>query len=383
MPSGKAHLLPRIAPMRPRSPTAGRGRVPSFRWPTTSERFPRIKFHEGEIAPPSRGTPVLFTGGLDRVSSSAMVLMFAAACSHGQGRTTWEDDEKEGVPTTVAARTSTQALALAPEIFTLDPQEVAARLERALLVFGARRRATAPAGRRWTDSVRAQWSGILAEVERAFTQPLGSLPRNLLVQVRVVLETEMETLTRNHGPAPKKLERRLALAFSHVARRLRARRPQPTEASRVAGAVVLTWPVSPVILTSGFGYRRDPIFRDGRLNFHAGVDLAGRKGDPIVAAREGEVISAGWKGGYGKAVFIQHPGGYVTVYAHLSTVLTKRGAFLSEGNPVGLMGSSGRATGSHLHFEVRRGGTPMDPMEFLRRGSQRPPLATRASRGRH
>lgn len=301
----------------------------------------------------------------------------SAACGHGRRATTWEDDEAEGITTSLSVRTSTRALELAPEVFTLDPAEVASRLERALLVFGARQRARGRSGRAWTDSMRAEWSGILNEVELAFTQPLGVLPRNLLLQVRVVLETEMETFTRKGGPAPEKLERRLAVAFSNVARRLRARRATAPEEPLPSGSVAMGWPVSPIILTSGFGYRRDPVIRDGRVNFHAGIDLAGRRGDPVLAAREGEVIGAGWKGGYGRAVFIQHAGGYVTVYAHLSDVLAKLGTFVDEGSPVGLMGRSGRATGSHLHFEVRRGGTPVDPLEFLRRRSRPSPLVSK------
>lgn len=257
----------------------------------------------------------------------------------------------------------------------MDPSEVARRLEHRLLVFGARHRSQpdrhTPG---WSEATRADWLDVLFEVERALTQPLGSLPRSLLIQVRVVLEAEMERATKT-GQAPPDVDRRLARAFVGVARRLRAK-PRRETPPVEKGETAFMWPVSPIILTSRFGYRRDPIYRDGRIAFHAGIDLAGRTGDPVQATRPGEVLVAGWKGGYGRAVFVQHTGGFVSVYGHLSRVLVETGTFVDKGQPIGLMGSTGRATGSHLHFEVRLGSTPLNPLDILNAIRPVEPLAT-------
>lgn len=313
------------------------------------------------------------------IGPAVIAVSAALGCASASSlRTTWEQDEAEGVlPShTRVTRTSTAGLVLSSDTFTLDPKAVATRLERELLSFGARRRAlAAQPGTQWSEAAKAEWFAILVEVERALTQPLGTLPRTLLIQVRVVLEAEMERTTTKRGPAPKTLDRQLARAFVGVAQRLRAR-PKTQEREK-RSEPLFAWPVSPIILTSGYGYRRDPIYRDGRLGFHAGIDLAGRTGDPIQAARAGEVLVAGWKGGYGRAVFIQHTRGLTTVYGHLSRVLVSPGTFVEKGQAIGLMGSTGRATGSHLHFEIRLGSTPMNPLEILNASEPLAPLAGR------
>jgi murein DD-endopeptidase MepM/ murein hydrolase activator NlpD len=209
------------------------------------------------------------------------------------------------------------------------------------------------------------WRRVLTEVERALEQPAGALPRRLLIQTRVVLEAERD---RASDPPPDDIAERVRQAFVRVARRLQ----NPSDArdeGAAPGQLTLSWPVSPIILTSGFGHRPDPIHRDGRIGFHAGVDLAGHRGDEIYAAAKGEVIFAGRKGGLGRAIFVQHAGGFVTVYAHLSRALVVPGTLVDRQTCVGLMGSTGRATGAHLHFEIRFGGVPLDPLEHLRLGA--------------
>lgn len=114
---------------------------------------------------------------------------------------------------------------------------------------------------------------------------------------------------------------------------------------------------------SGFGLRVHPIF--GRTRMHSGVDMGGPTGQPIWAAKEGRVIFAGRKGGYGNAVIIQHEGNVATLYAHLSGFQTSEGDWVDQGEVVGLMGSTGWSTGPHLHFEVRIDGVPKDPVLFL------------------
>lgn len=125
----------------------------------------------------------------------------------------------------------------------------------------------------------------------------------------------------------------------------------------------LGWPVVGKI-SSPFGWRKDPI-RGGR-DFHTGLDIRAPKGRPIVAASTGRVVYSGWMGGYGKTIVISHPGNMTTLYAHCSKLLVKTGTNISRGERIALVGSTGRSTGNHVHFEVRRSGTPVNPLKALR-----------------
>lgn len=114
---------------------------------------------------------------------------------------------------------------------------------------------------------------------------------------------------------------------------------------------------------SSFGSRVHPIF--GSVRQHTGVDIGGSTGDAIWASKEGRVIFAGWKGGYGNAVIIAHAGNVATLYAHMSETLARAGDQVDGGEAIGLVGSTGWSTGPHLHFEVRLDGVPKDPLLFL------------------
>lgn len=117
-------------------------------------------------------------------------------------------------------------------------------------------------------------------------------------------------------------------------------------------------------LTSGFGYRNDPINGSGRR--HEGQDMAGDYGAPIYATADGTVIYAGWEGGYGRLVKIRHAFGIETRYGHLSQIRVDVGQKVSRGDRIGDMGNSGRSTGTHLHYEVLLSGKPVNPMTFIR-----------------
>lgn len=122
-------------------------------------------------------------------------------------------------------------------------------------------------------------------------------------------------------------------------------------------------PVTGVRYTSGFGVRHDP--KNGRRARHTGLDLAGRRGSAIHATAAGKVAYVGWRHGYGKVVEIEHAFGYETLYAHLSRTRVKVGAHVERGDRVGDMGSTGRSTGTHLHYEVRIGGAPVNPVKYI------------------
>ena len=112
--------------------------------------------------------------------------------------------------------------------------------------------------------------------------------------------------------------------------------------------------------TSGFGPRWGEM--------HRGIDLAARSRAPIYATADGVVTRAGWNGGYGRVVYIKHPFGIETRYAHLARIRVKKGQSVSRGQKIGDMGNSGRSTGTHLHYEVRVGGKAVNPMIFIKAG---------------
>ena len=117
-------------------------------------------------------------------------------------------------------------------------------------------------------------------------------------------------------------------------------------------------------LTSGFGNRKHPLTK--RTAFHAGIDLANSKGTRINASRNGQVIFAGNKGTYGKFIVIRHASGVETAYAHLSSINVRVGQNVSQGQHIGNMGSTGRSTGSHLHFEIRINGSAVNPLKYIK-----------------
>jgi murein DD-endopeptidase MepM/ murein hydrolase activator NlpD len=121
----------------------------------------------------------------------------------------------------------------------------------------------------------------------------------------------------------------------------------------------MSLPVSGSV-TSAFGRRFHPIL--GYARFHKGVDLRASLGTPIVAAADGRVVAAGWHGGYGQQVSIAHPGGLETSYGHMSRIAARLGETVRQGQVIGYVGSTGLATGPHLHFEVYRNGRPVNPM---------------------
>ena len=125
--------------------------------------------------------------------------------------------------------------------------------------------------------------------------------------------------------------------------------------ARVSGSGV-SWPTNGS-LTSGFGYRWGSL--------HAGIDIANGVGTPIRAAKAGTVILAGWNGGYGNCIVIDHGGGFSTLYGHMTRLRAGEGQRVGQGEVIGDMGSTGNSTGSHLHFETRLNGSPQDPQRYL------------------
>ncbi|MBL0922909.1 MAG: peptidoglycan DD-metalloendopeptidase family protein [Sphingomonadaceae bacterium] len=136
---------------------------------------------------------------------------------------------------------------------------------------------------------------------------------------------------------------------------------------RALAAIPTSMPAAVMMMSSGFGYRSDPF--TGGAAMHNGLDFKGPIGTPIFAAAEGKVTSVGSQGGYGNTVEITHANGLVTRYAHLSGFNVRNGQKVDRGVQIGRMGSTGRSTGSHLHFEVRLNGQAINPRKFLEANS--------------
>lgn len=123
--------------------------------------------------------------------------------------------------------------------------------------------------------------------------------------------------------------------------------------------------VAPVrgLFNSGFGSRTDPF--TGSPAFHAGVDISTRWREPVLATGAGTVSRAGWSADYGNVVEIDHAAGLRTLYGHLDVILTRSGLHVARGDRIGLVGSTGRSTGPHLHYEIRRADRAVNPLEFI------------------
>ncbi len=182
---------------------------------------------------------------------------------------------------------------------------------------------------------------------------------------RLLAKQEEERRARLEALRRQEEERRLAQARLRREAQMRARarpaqvqKPVVRRVSYQEGG--MRWPLSGFRITTYFGQRG--VFQ----LFHTGIDLAAPYGTPVYAARGGQVEVAGWSGlGYGLHVILDHGGGVETLYAHLSRIAVRPGAWVEAGEVIGYVGSTGWSTGPHLHFEVRVGGGPRNPLAYL------------------
>ncbi|MFC7750961.1 M23 family metallopeptidase [Paenibacillus thermoaerophilus] len=123
------------------------------------------------------------------------------------------------------------------------------------------------------------------------------------------------------------------------------------------------WPADSRRITSGYGVRKDPIHH--RPSFHNGLDIAGKTGDPVYAAADGKVLAAACDRLKGNYVLLEHGYGWRTLYMHLSAIETEAGALVAKGDRIGRVGSTGRSTGPHLHYEIHQNGKTVNPDSYL------------------
>ncbi len=153
--------------------------------------------------------------------------------------------------------------------------------------------------------------------------------------------------------------------LAEMVRRILERKEMPSETPATANPAS-PWRTTlrgPARLSSEFGIRKDPF--TGRPAFHDGIDLAAKRGTPIHAFRAGVVTYSGWKAGYGRVVIVRHDDGLESVYGHNAENFVEKGMRVTPETPLARVGSTGRSTGPHLHFEVRRDGQPVNPVPYL------------------
>jgi murein DD-endopeptidase MepM/ murein hydrolase activator NlpD len=156
-------------------------------------------------------------------------------------------------------------------------------------------------------------------------------------------------------------------AFERQLSRINLVRAQVDQLNRTLVTIPVRKPVSGEIdMSSPFGVRMDPFL--GRPAMHTGIDFRGDMGQAVPATAAGKVTSAGWSGGYGNMVEVDHGNGFATRYGHLSAIDVKVGQMVRIGQTIGRLGSTGRSTGPHLHYETRTEGEAVDPQKFLRAG---------------
>ena len=226
------------------------------------------------------------------------------------------------------------------------------------------------------NGMLARVSSSLDKVERRQDATLAGLEQHLdskAERARSVLDAlgiHRHATAAMGGPlVPIKSPKTNASAFDHQLYRVNVARAQLAQMTQTLATVPVRKPVPGEIdMSSPFGVRLDPFL--GRPAMHTGVDLRGEIGEPVRATATGKVTIAGWDGGYGNMVELDHGNGLATRYGHLSKILVKPGQFVRIGETVGLIGSTGRSTGPHLHYETRVNGEAVDPQKFLRAGEK-------------
>lgn len=184
------------------------------------------------------------------------------------------------------------------------------------------------------------------------------------------IQQQVSSLTEKADFAEIALETSLAIAI------------RGSMGAAIGGAIPYLWPVitDTYHLSSPFGWRSDPV--RGVRAWHAGMDIADSTGSPVMASADGVVVYAGWRMGYGNLVEMKHESGFTTRYGHLSKILVKEGQKMAAGDLIALMGNTGKSTGPHLHFEVRKDDNPLNPLAFIKDTRAEVLQQAKAGRGR-
>lgn len=227
---------------------------------------------------------------------------------------------------------------------------VVVRLTTSLDQVERRQMAALSAVEEGMDSRMRRMRGVVSDLGLNLANLEAAVPRTAMGGPFVPVK-----LTANAGPFEKQLSR------------INTTRAEMDRLNRTLALVPYRKPViGEVEFTSGFGVRSDPFL--GRPAMHTGLDFRAATGDPVRVTAYGKVVSAGWSGGYGRMIEVDHGNGLATRYGHLSEINVRVGEIVKIGQVVGLVGSTGRSTGPHLHYETRIDGEAVDPQKFLRAG---------------
>jgi murein DD-endopeptidase MepM/ murein hydrolase activator NlpD len=243
----------------------------------------------------------------------------------------------------------------------LDYLEQISRQDQAIARQLATAKTDVAAARRNTDEARTKVFEATRSLQSRLDEQLAARSRLVsteqsLADARAMKQRTLSSVHESKREFVHEIEG-LQQASLRIAAKIRAAQSSPTAVSTSSvSASGLIWPVSGPV-TSPFGWRW------GRM--HEGIDIGVPTGTPIHAAAAGTVIYAGWEGGYGNLVVIDHGGGLATAYGHQSQIASSVGQHVEQGQVIGYVGCTGHCFGPHLHFEVRINGTPVDPLRYL------------------
>jgi murein DD-endopeptidase MepM/ murein hydrolase activator NlpD len=218
------------------------------------------------------------------------------------------------------------------------------------------------------DRVEQRQSATLTSMAETFDSKARRI-RGVLADLGVDLGRGASVEGGVGGPFVPVVLNKEALGFERQLHRIKSARAMVARLTHAISSIPLRKPVDGDIdPASGFGVRMDPFTSSPAM--HTGLDLHGETGDPVRATADGKVTSAGWSGGYGRVIDIDHGNGMSTRYGHLSAIDVRVGQSIRTGQIIGRIGSTGRSTGPHLHYETRVRGGAVDPQKFLRAGQK-------------
>jgi murein DD-endopeptidase MepM/ murein hydrolase activator NlpD len=218
------------------------------------------------------------------------------------------------------------------------------------------------------DRVEQRQSATLSSMAETYDSKARRI-RGVLADLGVDLGRGASVEGGVGGPFVPVVLNKEALGFERQLHRIKSARAMVARLTNAVSSIPLRKPVDGDIdPASGFGVRIDPFTSSPAM--HTGLDLHGETGDPVRATADGKVTSAGWSGGYGRVIDIDHGNGMSTRYGHLSAIDVRVGQSIRTGQIIGRIGSTGRSTGPHLHYETRVRGGAVDPQKFLRAGQK-------------
>jgi murein DD-endopeptidase MepM/ murein hydrolase activator NlpD len=283
---------------------------------------------------------------------------------------------RNAMPAETPAEKPLKASPISDTIIFSAPPDREARLE-SREIAGSMTRLASRSDSGGLDGILGRMSAALDKVDRKQTAVLTDMEERLDTKARRIGSVLADLgINPTKAPAgrgvggpfvPLKTPRSGASAFDRQLYRINVARAEINQYTQTLVTVPVRKPVAgEVDMSSPFGMRLDPFL--GRPAIHTGIDLRGETGEPAHATAAGRVSIAGREGGYGNMVEINHGNGLATRYGHLSEIDVKVGQFVHIGEVIGKIGSTGRSTGPHLHYETRINGEAVDPQKFLRAG---------------